>query len=451
MDTDARQRLNIARLAKRAIVYHNHFAGGNFTTPGTASLLTGVLPWTHRAFLPNAEVAKPFASQNIFSAVQNYYRIAYTHNGWAYTLLRQFSKEIDELIARNKLLLGSYDTAIQTFFNNDDDIASVGWIRDMKIGEEGSAYSLFLSHIYEYFQEKKINDLKPLFPRGLPEAGSDNSFLLETAIDAIGKRLVEIPQPFLGYFHFYPPHFPYRTSREFYDAFNNDGFKPIEKPVDIFAGKASKSLAKLRREYDEYILYCDQQFGRLYSQLESSGLLENSWLVLTSDHGEMFERGISGHSTDALYQPVIRVPLMIFEPGQTRGRDIYEYTSAIDLLPTLTHLTQQPFPHWTEGVVLPPFNGTSQTPDRNIYVMRASHNSQDAPLTQASTILVKDDYKLHYYFGYPEVSGDGLVKLFDLKSDPEEMMDLYSSKKGIAMELLNELKAKLQKVNEPYL
>src|SRR5687768_13543777 len=33
---------NIAHLSKKAIVYHNHFAGGNFTTPGTASLLTGV-------------------------------------------------------------------------------------------------------------------------------------------------------------------------------------------------------------------------------------------------------------------------------------------------------------------------------------------------------------------------------------------------------------------------
>src|ERR1044071_1412857 len=69
---------NIARLAKRAIVYHNHYAGGNFTSPGTASLLTGVLPWTHRAFRANAKVAKPFASKTLFSVFQNYYRIAYT-------------------------------------------------------------------------------------------------------------------------------------------------------------------------------------------------------------------------------------------------------------------------------------------------------------------------------------------------------------------------------------
>src|SRR5690349_15640004 len=69
---------NIGRLSKRAIVYHNHFAGGNFTSPGTASLLTGVLPWTHRASRANAKVAKPFVSRTLFSVFQNYYRIAYT-------------------------------------------------------------------------------------------------------------------------------------------------------------------------------------------------------------------------------------------------------------------------------------------------------------------------------------------------------------------------------------
>ena len=41
---------NLTRLAERAVVYHNHYAGGNSTAPGTASLLTGTLPWKHRTF-----------------------------------------------------------------------------------------------------------------------------------------------------------------------------------------------------------------------------------------------------------------------------------------------------------------------------------------------------------------------------------------------------------------
>ncbi len=40
---------NLDKLTEKAIVYHNHYSAGNFTTPGTASLLSGVLPWTHRA------------------------------------------------------------------------------------------------------------------------------------------------------------------------------------------------------------------------------------------------------------------------------------------------------------------------------------------------------------------------------------------------------------------
>src|SRR5688572_11566057 len=40
---------NLEKLSERAFVYHNHYANGNFTTSGTASLLTGLKPWTHRA------------------------------------------------------------------------------------------------------------------------------------------------------------------------------------------------------------------------------------------------------------------------------------------------------------------------------------------------------------------------------------------------------------------
>ena len=58
---------NIARLAERAVVYHNHYASSNYTTSGTASLLTGTHPWTHRALQPNGTVIEDFVDHNIFS------------------------------------------------------------------------------------------------------------------------------------------------------------------------------------------------------------------------------------------------------------------------------------------------------------------------------------------------------------------------------------------------
>jgi len=441
----------INRLAQRAVRYHNNFAGGSFTTPGTASLLTGVLPWTHRAFQLNGDVSKPFETRNFFSAFQNHYSIAYTHNSWAYTLLRQFGKYIDELIPRELLMIPSTDTSITRLFTRDDDTSAVSWERNINVNDDGYAYSLFFSRLIQDLQQKKIEHLKPLFPRGLPTSKIDIGFTLEQARDYITNRLTSIPQPFAGYFHFLLPHYPYNTSKEFYNSFNNDGFEPIHKPEDIFATDERENLSAMRRLYDEFVLYCDDEFGKLYNTLERSGLLENTWLVLTSDHGEMFERGIDGHTSDVLYQPVVRVPLMIFEPGRTEGMDIYDHTSAIDVLPTLIHVTREQAPDWTEGVILPPFAPAKEMPDRNVYALRATKNGKYNPFTIASTVMVRGDFKLHYYFGYPQTPGDGLVKLYDIKSDPEEMTDLAMFKRETTAELLNELKTKLKQVDEPYL
>jgi choline-sulfatase len=322
----------------------------------------------------------------------------------------------------------------------------------MKISEGGGyAYSLLLSSLYEDLEKKKVKDLLKEFPRGLPTTGSDNGFLVEQAVDYLTDRIQAIPQPFAGYFHFLPPHYPYHTSREFMDAFLNDGYEPIEKPVDIFGTTGNKNYPLKRRIYDEYILYCDREFGRLYDILERSGLLENTYIVLTSDHGESFERGLIAHNIDALYQPVIRIPLMIFEPGRTQGMDIYQNTSAMDIVPTLAQIAGQPFTDWTEGVVLPPFSPTIEIPDRNVNVVRG-YRLKDGhdPLTIASLVQVRENYKLHYYYGYEQTPGDGVVRLFDVKADPEEMNDLTTVKPETVAEMLNELKVKLKEVDAPY-
>jgi arylsulfatase A-like enzyme len=443
---------NIDRLAERAVVYHNHFAGSNYTTSGTATLLTGTLPWTHRALQPNGVTASPFETRNIFAAFRDFYRIAYTHNVWAYTLLRQFQHEIDELIPPRNLYLPSFDSFIEGLYKNDEDIASVAWTRNADLAG-GSAYSLLSSHLFQATQEARIADLKPLFPRGLPTSfDNSDSFILQQAIDWAGKRLAAIPRPYFGYIHLLPPHSPYRTSLEFYRRFATDGYRPVDKPVDVFAEKGAPSEdLSARKKYDEYVLYVDKAFGDLHDSLQSAGLLENTWLVLTSDHGEMLERGMVGHGDPSLYQPVIRVPLLIFEPGRRTRMDVYTPTSAVDVLPTLAHLTGHAIPAWTEGIVLPPFKDANPVRNREIYGVLARKNPPLAPLKHASTMMVKDGYKVLYYFGYPEYGVDELVRLYDLQADPEEMVDLYLSRKDIAVELLNELKSTISEVNQPYL
>ena len=445
----------LSKLAERAIVYHNHYAGGNYTTPGTASLLTGALPWTHRAFTYRGTVSETYIHKNIFAAFKNYYRIAYTHNPWANHLLLQLRNDLDELIPQSEYLLRS-DKVILALFGYDDDIATLSWDLFVKRKYDGYAYSLFSSHLYDIYDKRldaRFSSLESYYPNGLPHFGVDNYYLLENAIDSINDKLENIPKPFMGYFHFLPPHAPYSPHKDFYGRFQNDGWEPINKPTDIFShGKDNKYLNKARIKYDEFILNVDREFGRFFNRLEMSGLLENTWIVFTSDHGEMFERGIERHGTPVLFEPIIRVPLMIFEPGRKSRLDITTPTSAIDLLPTLLRITGQQNAGWAEGVLLPPYSQVPPNTDRSIYILEAGHNKQYAPLTVATTALIKESYKLMYFSGYEEIGGpDGeRIELYDLKNDPEELNNLSSTKPATRDELLNEVKQKLAEVNEPY-
>lgn len=449
---------NLTRVVDRATVYHNHYAGANWTTPGTATLLTGTYPWTHRAFSQSDYVAKDKERHNIFNVFDQYYRLGYSHNSIVDRFLHQFSEDI-ELVIPQKTLFTTNNLSLDRLFPWDGDISALSWDRIVAKGEEGYSYSLFFSHLYEKYDKNLVDKLLGDFPRGIPHTGDDDYFLLEDGISWMISQFPKNPQPFLGYFHYLPPHRPYFTRHDFVNAFANDdiGYH-IEKPKHpLFSQSgADKPLnldyqARQLQLYDEFILYADEEFGRLFDSMEETGLLENTWIVLTSDHGEMFERGIFGHRTPVLYQPVIQIPLVIFEPGQTQKRDIYTPTSAVDILPTLLQVTNQPIPDWTEGKVLAPFAETPPDPDRSIYALEATDSKDSEPLNPATVMLVKGKYKLTYYFGYQEIAETGsFFELYDLENDPAELNNLYSTDSEIALELQNELLEKIKEVDMPY-
>ena len=249
----------------------------------------------------------------------------------------------------------------------------------------------------------------------------------------------------MGYFHFLPPHFPYSTRADFYNTFANDGFFPPEKPDHIYAGKRAEGrVDEFRTWYDEYLLYVDSEFARLYQHMEQNGILQNTWLVFTSDHGEMFERGITGHQTPPMFQPLVRIPLMIFAPGQDSRVDIFDKTSAIDVLPTLMQITGQEIPDWVEGDLLPPYSSSSLASDRPIVSLRGRGIEKGRPIHKGSAMLVRGSYKLFYIFGYiKDLKGGELIELYNLDDDPEELNDLSSSRPDIVNDMLAELKTQL--------
>ena len=449
---------NISKFAEISTVYNRHYSGGNFTSPGTASILTGTYPWSHRAFNLYGTVAKTFEDQSIFHSFpgETYTRMAFTHNDLTSMLLYQFAKDIDVFKKTKELCVFNEYLVAEGVFNNDHNAAFLGeWM--ITRGQRGQDLrlpsSLFLSIIQHIWRNKERQDAsakyKRLFPRGLPSTNAGPYvYLLEDAIDWVQSEIGNSNKPFLGYFHFLPPHEPYNTRRDFVNIFK-DNWVPVKKPPHIFSeGYSEKVLNTNRQDYDEYVAYVDAEFGRLVDFIKKQGLLENTYVIFTSDHGEMFERGILEHITPTLFEPIIHVPLIIHQPGQVSRVDIQTPTSCVDLLPTINHVINQPAPHASEGVVLPAFTEEPVQIERSVFAVETKSNPKNAPLRSGTVAMIKDRYKLIHYLDYKDV--DKQYELYDLINDPEELSNLYSSQRSLGQDLQDELQAKIQEVNRPY-
>jgi arylsulfatase A-like enzyme len=441
---------NLERLAQRATVYHNHYSAGSFTVPGTASLLTGLYPWTHRAVqLGGAGVTPAHAGHNIFALLgDSRSTTGYAQNQYADVFLQQFKSFLDTHIASGEFNAQSDFVYNLPLFKNDTRLAFNSFEENIIQTGKGTSSSLFISMLLRFkalLGHKSLWDAhKREYPKGLPAVGG--FFLLEDVVDGAIESLKKLDAPSLAYFHFFPPHEPYAPTRDFARAFNDDLVVP-DKPIHPLSltRYPSQTLYASRADYDRYLASWDAEVGRLYGFLYSSGMLNNSIVILTSDHGEMFERGEMGHMTSILSAPVAHVPLIVSMPGQTERKDIHAYTSSVDITPTLASLTGGPAPAWAEGRVLPGLGGADD-PNRSIFSMDAKLSSSFAAFKQFSIAMIKQKHRLIHY-QYPNYSN---FELYNLEDDPEEMNNLFPSGTSLGNQMKEELLQKVDEFNHPY-
>jgi arylsulfatase A-like enzyme len=435
-------------LAEKAFVYHNHYANGNFTVPGTSSLLTGLRPWTHRAINGPGEVRKEFSQHNIFHFLgDDYFKLAFTQNYWAYYLLNQFSSDINSLLPSSEF--GRINGVIDQRFQNDQRIANQAMVRMLYYGN-----SLLWSFINGLYYQLKIDKLpSEEYPSGLPRANYyDNVFTMKDLFNGIADKIIELDEresPFFSYFHIYPPHNPYSPSKDYEGMFDNDDYVSVAKKEHVLSlGANQSSLDHERSKYDSYLANIDMEIGRLVEKLKEQGVLDHTYFIITADHGEMFERGTNGHFTGLLYEPVIRIPLLVLVPGSQERRDFLSLSNNIDLLPTILNLAGAEIPASSEGRILPGLGGVEE-PNRSIITMEAKESAAFQPFTKATYSIVKGNYKLLYYHGYVHKYQE-YFEFYDLQEDPEEMFDKYSKQKfaEIIADMKQELFSAMDEANK---
>lgn len=446
---------NFERFSKRAIVYHSNYAGASFTSPGTATLLTGLYPWKHRAFNLGGLVARDLISDNLFSLLgESYYSVGFSQNDWANNLLTEFRSGLDSKIPPSAF--SSKD--IRLLFSSliPDDELLMYYAFDEYLGRThtvinpipGSLSLGFLDSFSTYKQETQTTSSET-YPYGMPSNNYYFYYENKTVFAEIAKTIEQLNQnsPFVGYFHFYAPHSPYAPHEEFVGIFKDMPLPKKPRHRLSYMKFPQRTLKHNRDHYDEYIANVDAEFGNLVDSLERTGILNNSYLVLASDHGEVFERGEVGHGTALLYEPVIRTPLIISEPDQKQRMDVYSPTCNTDLVPTLLHLAGKEIPNNIDGRILPGLGGIADD-ERPIFSVEAKENSSFFPLEKTTIALNRENHKLIYYSGYERYNQQ--FEFFDLNEDPEELTNLFDTGTSTVLQMKDELLTALDEANRPF-
>ncbi len=431
---------NMERFADCCTVYHRHYSAGNFTNPGTASLLTGTYPWTHRCIHLYGTIAEEHVHHNLFAALgPEYHRVAYSHNAVVEALLYQMRDDIDLLVPTEALCLLDQHVS-DSLFANDYEMAvwrehvfggvanlttrpTSLWLRSLALGR------------YQRRRAEAGASISAQFPRGLPRL-YEQVFTLEDAVDWLGDLVSAAPRPFVIYWHVLPPHEPYNPRREYIGSLG-DVELPTPPQSTFSEGWSEEFLYARRTEYDEHIAYADAEFGRLAAMLEDSGALDDTCVVVTSDHGEMFERGLYQHATPAMYDPEIRVPLLMHAPGQTQRRDVHLTTSAVDLVPALLALANGRIPPWAEGEAARLLSDGGTGDADAVYALQANRSPKQGPIATGTLMLAQGQHKLVSYFGYPEV--DDTDEFYDLAEDPAEQSNLVGGSSSVLADLRGQL------------
>jgi arylsulfatase A-like enzyme len=414
---------NLKRFAERSTVFHSCISGGNYTTPGTATIITGMYPWTHRAINQSGLMLRKLVERNVFALFSDYNRFAYTQNLWADYLLTQFESDLEIHLLPTTFSLVKKSAG--EFFRSDRN-AGYRSMDDFLFQTSERPASLLFGPLEKYiFLYNLARTSSKGYSRGLPhDVTNPKYFRLEDVYQGVYERLIGLSTPFFAYIHLYAPHEPYRPRIEFENIFD-DGWRPEAKPKSRFSdGSTYNNLITRRTNYDEYVANVDAEFGTLINALSKQGILDTSIVVVTSDHGQLFERGVHGHTTPLLYEPVIHIPLLISLPGQSIRKDIFTPVSSADIVPTLLTLIGREVPSWCDGEILSGYTmDIGNERSKPVFTIEAKSNSAFAPLHRATISMRKGASKLIYYTGY---GFDDWFELYNIESDPEELQNLYA-------------------------
>ncbi len=294
------------------------------------------------------------------------------------------------------------------------------------------------------------------------------------AVEYLSEKTPE-SDPWALYVGFLFPHWPFRVPEKYFNMYPPETIKIpnswYEKDEDLhpatthhrnqkILGHISKTIAeyhpnlaeKLKKQgvdkidertiqtaisaYFGMITCMDDMIGELLTTMEKQGVLDNTYIIYTSDHGESLgEHGLFYKQSP--YEGSAGVPLIVAGPGVKAGQVINQPVSLIDLYPTIMDMAKIPCESDRKGYSwLPLLKGDTQ-PERPDYIYCDFYASN---YKNSWHLLAGSKYKYTYYVG-------DRPSLFDMENDPEERNDLATNPEY--KNILDDFETKLRSLVDP--
>jgi arylsulfatase A-like enzyme len=287
---------------ENAVVYPLAFTNASWTVPAHASLFTGLLPTDHGAHQQGDRTfdggfSRHFGMAPVPSLAQRLRSAGYRTAG---SVANGILKTVDGIDR-------GFDWWIYP-----------AQLRTLKLLGERVRRQFF------------ANSLDWAFGRWFTSAEAISATVLSIFDGCAGR-------PCFVFANFMDTHAPYIPPPPHAGLFARSSDRHVGKHNPLISDDAA-TLAYLSDRYDETLHALDARLGALLEELESRDVLENTWLIITSDHGESWgEHGVVDHGT-SLYNEQVSIPLIIKPPDEIRIPQIDEPVSLVDVTATITDI-----------------------------------------------------------------------------------------------------------------
>jgi arylsulfatase A-like enzyme len=301
-----------------------------------------------------------------------------------------------------------------------------------RLGFDGTWSAYNFNHYYfhsPYFRDNAEPHLRQGYE---PDGQTDEAI-------AFVKHAAKKDEPFALFLSWGPPHYPWGLDNV--DARWSEQFRSVDIPLAPNYSNKSDPYAdawqKLPPDYDTKVrdwmrtYYAqtaglDANLGRLMAALEASGVADDTILVFTSDHGEMF--GSHGRQAKLIfYEEAARVPFLIRWPKQIAKKTVTDTPLCTpDIMPTLLSMMGLPIPETVEGQDL-----SAAVLGKRSHVKDVAHMQgmgATAAWADGSEWRALRDYE----YTYAVYRKDGSELLFHNRRDPYQLVNLVEGRSARA-------------------